>query len=295
MTVADIRIATFAPVISSVRAVRVFVGDSVSDWGLDSLRTDSSLCASELAANAVLHSRKPFTVVVLPMGDGIRIEAIDSRPDLLPYLIPTTGSAADLTAAGGMGRGLLVIATVAARWGASTAADSKDVWAEITPQATDAISPPVLRLGHHQPERRDLAEVTLLDLPVRSAVASGLQVAEITREARLNPAFLSSLNERGSDLFDLVDRGAPVYLAAWHAALRAAAADAQRFDLQLCTVTDAWSAMASLRAMLRSFAGRSSHRTAALPPGVDAFRYWLEVEAGRQRQGESPSHCSLDT
>jgi hypothetical protein len=295
VTDAGIRIATFAPVISSVRAVRMFVGDSLSDWGLDSLRTESSLCASELAANAVLHSRKPFTVGVLPIADGVRIEAIDSRPDLLPYLIPTTGSAADLTAAGGMGRGLLVIATVAARWGASTAADSKDVWAEITPQATDGISLPVLQLGDHQPERRDLAEVTLLGLPVRSAVASGLQVAEITREAQLNPAYLASLNEGASDLFDLVDRGTPVYLAAWHAALRAAAAGAERFDLQLSTLTDAWVAVASLRAMLSSFAERSSHRTARLPPGVEAFRYWMETEAERQREGELPSLCSLDS
>ena len=183
----------------------------------------------------------------------------------------------------------------AARWGASTAADSKDVWAEITPQATHAISPPVLQLGDHQRERRDLAEVTLLGLPVRSAVASGLQLAEITREAQLDPAFLASLNEGGSDLFDLVDRGAPVYLAAWHAALRAAAADAERFDLQLSTVTDAWVAVASLRAILRSFAERSSHRTAWMPAGVEGFRYWLETEAERQLEGESPSHCSLDS
>ncbi|MFD9338981.1 ATP-binding protein [Streptomyces sp. NPDC060028] len=68
---------------ASVRAVRQFVGDTLAEWGVSERRDDIKLCASELAANAVLHGVPPgreFSVR-LAREDGVMwIEVRDSGP-----------------------------------------------------------------------------------------------------------------------------------------------------------------------------------------------------------------------
>ncbi len=97
--------------------------------GVDSdVADDAMLVLSELAANAIRHARTDFTVRAAVADDRLRIEVFDhdGRP---PALMGVDSDAAS-------GRGLHIVAAVAADWGWQTAegADGvpgKVVWAEI--------------------------------------------------------------------------------------------------------------------------------------------------------------------
>ena len=82
------------------------------------------LCLSELATNAVLHSRSrrpggTFTVrIETRPGAYIRVEVED---DGGPWLAPAPDA--------GSGRGLDIIGALAAEWGAATSPAGRTVWA----------------------------------------------------------------------------------------------------------------------------------------------------------------------
>src|SRR5687768_16602327 len=120
--------------------------DAVAGWQLDDLVDAVELCAGELAANAVLHGRTSFDVVLRREGDSVRIDVIDQRPDEIPAQIPLTGTAADITRMASTGRGLQLVAGTADRWGFTTTEEDKSVWAEIGPDAPEIPSEPVVVL-----------------------------------------------------------------------------------------------------------------------------------------------------
>jgi anti-sigma regulatory factor (Ser/Thr protein kinase) len=84
---------------------------------------DAELVVSELATNAVLHARSPFSVSVRSSGREVRVLVRDRSPDAPvmqepPITLPC-------------GRGLRLIAAIASRWGVDPAPDGKVVWAEL--------------------------------------------------------------------------------------------------------------------------------------------------------------------
>jgi anti-sigma regulatory factor (Ser/Thr protein kinase) len=289
----NVRVAEFAAELASVRRARMFVSSVLNEWGVDELIGDAALCTSELAANAVLHSRNPFTFSVRTITGGVRVDALDSRPDLLPFPTPTDGTASDLTALGATGRGLLVLASVASRWGASTSAGMKAVWAEITRPEPTGSRAPVLDLTPLTDPRTAGTELRFLSLPVRASVASGIQLEELMREAQLNEQFLDA--GKMAELFDLSDRSAIVRLTGRHAALQAAAVNAERFDLDLTATVDALTATAALGTFLTAFSGRSTNRVAQVSLPVAELPTWLTAEAAHQGGGGSPRICPLDS
>src|SRR3546814_2325247 len=107
-------------VCSSDLPIRRLVSDALARWNCDALVDDAVLCASELASNAVLHTRVPFELAIGKIHDGVRIEVTDQRPQELPALVPSTGLAADITSQGTTGRGLQIISSIAERWGVTT-------------------------------------------------------------------------------------------------------------------------------------------------------------------------------
>ena len=112
------------------------------------LAADVALCVSELAANAVLHTRAPYTVTVRPAGLGVRVDVIDGRPEQLPVVVPLVGTVVDLTERSTTGRGLQIVATLADRWGVSTTNGAKAVWVELSGQAHEGPSAPTIVIGH---------------------------------------------------------------------------------------------------------------------------------------------------
>jgi serine/threonine-protein kinase RsbW len=93
------------------------------------LRQDALLVASELVTNGVRHGagspEDRVSVRVVPRAGGVRIEVTDPGPGFTGT-VPMPGP----RAAGG--RGLPIVAALAARWGAGRAPDGAwRVWAEL--------------------------------------------------------------------------------------------------------------------------------------------------------------------
>jgi anti-sigma regulatory factor (Ser/Thr protein kinase) len=120
--------ALLPPDPASAATVREFVCRGLSDHDLPHLIDDVRLAASELATNAVLHARQPFTVslrgddclVVLSVRDSSRRS-------------PVQGAAQETDT---HGRGLAIVEAVSHDWGVHRGTGTaKSVWAsfEVTP------------------------------------------------------------------------------------------------------------------------------------------------------------------
>ncbi|MGH3309460.1 MAG: SpoIIE family protein phosphatase [Streptomyces sp.] len=118
--------ATFEPVGRSVATARAFVRDTLQGWGLGDIVDDAVVLTSELVTNAVVHAGTAAEVVCLRDGDGVRVEVVDRYPEReLPLQDP--GAVLGSPDREG-GRGLLLCAALAARWGVDYTAADKRVW-----------------------------------------------------------------------------------------------------------------------------------------------------------------------
>jgi anti-sigma regulatory factor (Ser/Thr protein kinase) len=285
------RTAILEPTSESGRAVRRMVAELVEEWGLGDLGEDAALCATELVTNAMLHTREDFTVAIRQAGAGLRIDVLDARPDRLPTPVPASGSAVDLTTGGLSGRGLQVVAGLASRWGISTTADTKTVWVELTGQPPAQPTEPVRDLRRERPAGAKAVRLQFEGLPVRTAVASGIQVDDLVRQIQLDGVSLD--DEMLGGLFDLLDRSADVRLSGRNAALRAAAQAHRRFDLGFPATADALAATADLAPLLLELGSRHFAES-RVTEDVAEFRAWLNQELAAQLAGGGPSVCSLD-
>ncbi|HSE08285.1 MAG TPA: ATP-binding protein [Nocardioidaceae bacterium] len=107
---------------TSASRARDFVCLHLAEHSLLYLVEDIRLVVSELATNAMVHARTPFTVtlsaddrtVLLAVRDGSTTVPVKAGPQVTDM----------------RGRGLLLVEQLSLAWGASTAADgSKSVWA----------------------------------------------------------------------------------------------------------------------------------------------------------------------
>jgi len=111
-----------------VRLAREFTREALMDWAAVERSDDVLLCVSELATNALLHGVPPgrgFGLRLALHPDGVlRVEIHDSgpgevrRPDEAP---PESEH----------GRGLLLVAAVADKWGVEERDPGKIVWCEL--------------------------------------------------------------------------------------------------------------------------------------------------------------------
>ena len=119
---------SFTPTLESIREARLFVLGQLDGLPTET-REEVALIVSELASNAVLHARTPYTVALKlkPSATRLRIEVRDQ-------------DSAQFTASGEPppsnrlhGRGLLIVSRVAADWGVTTHARpvGKTVWAQV--------------------------------------------------------------------------------------------------------------------------------------------------------------------
>lgn len=112
------------------RLARLLAERQLDDWGVP---FEAALhVAAEFASNAVLHGRVPgrdFRLRLMLHSDGtLRIEVTDARGDRIPQVRDAVGEDAE------SGRGLLIVAAYADRWGVDEApANCKTVWAELAP------------------------------------------------------------------------------------------------------------------------------------------------------------------
>ncbi len=122
----EIDVALTAPAVSVVREL---VSACLRLWGLAELDWRVTLTVSELLTNAFQHARKvddssvPVKVVLTRTPDGVFLCVSDPHPRL-----PAPVSAGDNDEGG---RGLLLIKKLSDRYGCSSTAHGKDVWATI--------------------------------------------------------------------------------------------------------------------------------------------------------------------
>lgn len=268
--------------ICAVKA-RKFAVDTLAQWGLERFDHEVAICTTELAANAVLHSRRPFTVAVRPAAAGVRIDLQDERPGLLPQVLP---QGMDPLTTSTTGRGLRLVASLASRWGFFTTEVAKTVWVELQDGHDHDPVDPTVELAN-RPEKRDGLRLRFLGLPVREAVASGVQIDDLVRGLQLQPELLSA-DERDR-LFQLLDLSAPARLTGRQAAFRAAAGGLDRYDLELRVTPEEVGAVAELGPFLEDLAGMSALDGSHVAPEVTAMRAWLAAETQAQLvEGSAP-------
>ncbi|MFD8994880.1 SpoIIE family protein phosphatase [Streptomyces abikoensis] len=121
--------ATFEPVGRSVAAARAFVRDTLQGWGFLDVIDDAVVLTSELVTNAVVHAGTAAEVLCVRMTTGVRVEVADRYPE---RELPVQSPGQPL---GGLdregGRGLLLCASLASRWGVEYSPTRKTVWFRI--------------------------------------------------------------------------------------------------------------------------------------------------------------------
>jgi anti-sigma regulatory factor (Ser/Thr protein kinase) len=118
------------PALSSVGTGRRFVQSLLTQWHLDELADVAVLLASEALTNAVVHAA---TAVRLEVHQDVELEVRVTDFNTAPVLSPVSALGLqslmedpDLDAESG--RGLMLIASLAERWGVTPQDGGKTVW-----------------------------------------------------------------------------------------------------------------------------------------------------------------------
>ncbi len=122
---------TFPDEAGSASRARDFVSRHLAENDLSYLIDDVRLVASELATNAMLHARTPFTVCLEELVRVVLLTVQDGSPSA-----PQT---ADPTMMDTQGRGLLLVDHASHDWGVTLGPGaSKLVWVEFVTRPTPA-------------------------------------------------------------------------------------------------------------------------------------------------------------
>ncbi|MEV0942994.1 ATP-binding protein [Micromonospora wenchangensis] len=109
------------PTVGAARWARELVTDGCARWDVPELAEPACIAVTELVNNVVAHVSTPMTLRLAAQGDTVHL-AVRDRSRRQPRYV----GLAPLTSAGG--RGLLLIDTVARRWGSTLLPDGKVIW-----------------------------------------------------------------------------------------------------------------------------------------------------------------------
>lgn len=132
--------ADLEPVVGAARRARELVTEGCARWERPEFAGSACIVVTEMVNNVVAHAQTPMTVSIALRGTDMIIATRDyskAEPRFAGVVPPTSYG----------GRGLLLIDTVASRWGSTQLANGKVVWAVLIPeeeplesQATDPSS-----------------------------------------------------------------------------------------------------------------------------------------------------------
>ena len=114
--------ARLQPAVGAARQARELVTEACGRWDLPDLVGPACTIVTELVNNVVVHAGTSMEVVVRRRDRYVNISVRDGSGT-----IPTPRGPASPTAPGG--RGLMMVAAVAQRWGCTPVDDGKVVWA----------------------------------------------------------------------------------------------------------------------------------------------------------------------
>lgn len=117
------------PTVYAPATCRELIAGVCREWRITGLQRRAQLVASELVTNAVEHAGTPMSVSVRYTGAALQVAVRDGerRTVLRPPPEPAGLPLADL------GRGLLLLETLADDWGCVPTSDGKVVWACVAP------------------------------------------------------------------------------------------------------------------------------------------------------------------
>lgn len=109
----------------SVQAARQFVTATLAAWDLDDLADVALLCTSEVATNAIRHAGTAFRLAMEARAAEVLIEVEDGGAGEPVPALPDVESES--------GRGMWLVAALAARWGCDRiVGGGKVVWFSLT-------------------------------------------------------------------------------------------------------------------------------------------------------------------
>ena len=111
------------PALGAARRSRELITEACGRWDRPELAGPACIVVTELVNNVVVHARTPMVVLVAAHGGGMSVAVRDYSPVEPVY----SGSPVPVTSYGG--RGMLLIDSVADRWGCLPVSDGKVVWA----------------------------------------------------------------------------------------------------------------------------------------------------------------------
>lgn len=120
------------PKVGAARRSRELVTEACGRWERPGLAGAACIVVTELVNNVVAHVRTPMTVLLALQGDTMTVAVRDHSATL-----PRLAGPVSPTAYGG--RGLLLIDSVAERWGSLRLRDGKVVWAVLEASAEEPV------------------------------------------------------------------------------------------------------------------------------------------------------------
>lgn len=290
----------------SVPAARRFVVDTLTAWGESNHVEDAELVTSELTGNAALHAGARFMYVTVERRDEapvVRVAVEDDGPvgaDALHVRTPALAEDlldwVDLPATG---RGLAIVATLAAEWGAEATPRGKRVWADLA--ATGAAA------GAQEPQRPDTHDgaapdrelppgwtlVRLAECPVALSLQQDRHLDELVRELQLLGAAEGRAESTAlaHEIRDLLVSPAHARVVGRRTAERARDEGKEAVDVEMAMPSE-FSALivrlqgAVTRADELCEAGRLLTLTS--PPQVRELRAWMTHEIVAQAETGAP-------
>jgi serine phosphatase RsbU (regulator of sigma subunit)/anti-sigma regulatory factor (Ser/Thr protein kinase) len=266
--------------LDQVRQSRVAAAECARALGFVDLVDDLELVTTELVTNAVLHGGGLRRFHLRTLDDGIRVEVTD-RTSAGPVLIPAAEDA-------GTGRGLLLVAQLARRWGIERRADEKVIWAEVTGIAGDGKPELDDVIARDDPA---LVHVELGEVPTKLLVEAKAHVDTLIRELTLISVGGHSPGDNLSVLISTVaNRFAGGRQSLKEQAARALASGEATTTLHLdLPLTAADEAAVYLAAMeeLDGYCRAQRLTTLATPARHALFRRWYLFETIRQLEAAS--------
>jgi anti-anti-sigma regulatory factor len=115
------------PVVGAARRSREMITEACVRWDVPELVGPACIVVTEMVNNVVAHAHTPMAVLLAQQGDAMRVAVRDHSA----YVPRFTGPVAP-TSYGG--RGLMLIDSVAERWGSLPLDSGKVVWAILQPE-----------------------------------------------------------------------------------------------------------------------------------------------------------------
>ncbi len=109
--------------VESVAGARAWVRERLAAWAMEPATEVAELLTSELVTNALRHAAGPVELTVLRLDEIVTLAVSDASTPL-PRLRPVSDADEG-------GRGLQLVAMLAARWGARPTAAGKVVWCDL--------------------------------------------------------------------------------------------------------------------------------------------------------------------